>query len=209
MNTRNAVLETIRARRSVRSFDGTPVDKHLIEEVVAAGNWAASAGNRQSWRFVVIQQPELIATLQKEAKPHLQKRMEATDDQSPVAPFLTGPYAESRGWTTSNMAELRARIDEDSDPVFYKAPVIVVVVGTGPGMELNCAAACQNMLLAAQSLDLASAWIISGNPAFEEPTAAAAIELSEGEKAFATLLLGHAALVPNPPPKKPPQVKWV
>jgi nitroreductase len=44
----------MRSRRSVRSFDGTPVDPGLIDKVLDAGRWAPSGMNNQPWRFAVI-----------------------------------------------------------------------------------------------------------------------------------------------------------
>lgn len=54
------VLEAIRGRRSVRSFLDRPVDKGILEQLVEAAIWAPSAGNAQTWRFVVITEPERI-----------------------------------------------------------------------------------------------------------------------------------------------------
>ena len=209
MNAQNKVLEAIRSRRSVRSFDEKPVDRHLIDKVIEAGNWAATAGNLQPWRFVVVQDEGLKEILRKDAKQALVERMAAVDDQNPIVPFFVGPYARSRGWQVGDMDEFRAKVEESSDPVFYNAPVIICIIGTGGRMDWDCPAVCQNMLLAAHSLGLGSIWIMSGVPALEHPQAKEAIELAEGEKAFGMILLGYPCIWPDPPPKKLPSVKWL
>lgn len=54
------VLEAIKGRRSVRSFLDRPVDREILEQLVEAAIWAPSGGNAQTWRFVVITDPERI-----------------------------------------------------------------------------------------------------------------------------------------------------
>ena len=62
MNT-NAVVENILGRRSVRAFTDERVDREDLETIVACGQWAPSAMNRQEWCFVVLNDPERIALL--------------------------------------------------------------------------------------------------------------------------------------------------
>ncbi|MBN1917356.1 MAG: nitroreductase family protein [Verrucomicrobia bacterium] len=48
------VMEAIRARRSVRSYEARPVDEAKLTAVLEAGRLAPSAKNLQEWRFVVV-----------------------------------------------------------------------------------------------------------------------------------------------------------
>lgn len=48
------VLETIRCRRSIRSYTDAPVADEIIERVLAAAIAAPSSHNRQPWRFAVL-----------------------------------------------------------------------------------------------------------------------------------------------------------
>ena len=45
----NPVIENILSRRSVRAFRDEPVAREDLEAVVACGQWAPSANNRQEW----------------------------------------------------------------------------------------------------------------------------------------------------------------
>jgi iodotyrosine deiodinase len=54
-----AFLESMRARRSVRSFSSEPVPYELIENAIAAAGTAPSGAHQQPWRFVVVADPEL------------------------------------------------------------------------------------------------------------------------------------------------------
>jgi nitroreductase len=54
------LFETIKARRSIRTFTGKKVSKGDLEKIVDAGRLAPSATNRQMWDFVVITRKETL-----------------------------------------------------------------------------------------------------------------------------------------------------
>ena len=56
----NAVERAVFERRSVRNFTKEPVPDHLIRRVLEAGRFAPSAGNCQSWKFIVITDRKLL-----------------------------------------------------------------------------------------------------------------------------------------------------
>ena len=48
------VSEAIRTRRSVRRYSDAVVERQVLRKLVEAGCWAPTAGNAQTWRFVVV-----------------------------------------------------------------------------------------------------------------------------------------------------------
>ena len=48
------VSETIKARRSIRVFNKTPVEEDKLARILDAGRLAPSARNMQEWKFVVV-----------------------------------------------------------------------------------------------------------------------------------------------------------
>jgi nitroreductase len=48
------VLDSIRDRRSIRQYRAEGIPEEKLTQVLEAGRWAPSAGNRQPWRFVVV-----------------------------------------------------------------------------------------------------------------------------------------------------------
>ncbi len=50
-------LDIIRTRRSIREYKDKPIPKDLLEKIVDAGRFAATARNIQPWEFVVITTP--------------------------------------------------------------------------------------------------------------------------------------------------------
>ncbi len=58
-----ALLNQIRNRYSVRSYQKRPVEREKLETVLEAARLAPSAKNVQGWRLVVVQDPELRVKL--------------------------------------------------------------------------------------------------------------------------------------------------
>lgn len=55
-----AVLEAIRSRRVVREFTADPLTRDQLDQILTAGRWAATAGNRRINRFLVVQNPRSL-----------------------------------------------------------------------------------------------------------------------------------------------------
>lgn len=62
-------LEAIAGRRSIRKYASQPVTAEQIEALLRAAMAAPSAGNQQSWRFIVVTDEEQLARLA-EATPY-------------------------------------------------------------------------------------------------------------------------------------------
>jgi len=54
------LLEFMKKRRSIRSFQNTPIAEDAIEMLLEAARWTPSASNRQPWEFIVIKDKELL-----------------------------------------------------------------------------------------------------------------------------------------------------
>ena len=52
------VFEAIRTRRSIRSFESTPIPEEKVMRILEAGRLAPSAGNVQPWHFIVVRDAE-------------------------------------------------------------------------------------------------------------------------------------------------------
>lgn len=48
-------IKALFTRRSVRHFEGRPVEKEKVSRAIEAAHWAPSGKNNQPWRFVVIE----------------------------------------------------------------------------------------------------------------------------------------------------------
>ena len=62
------VIEAIRARRSIRRFKSEPLPEEHLKKILEAAHQAPSAGNKQPWRFIVVQDPDTKDRLGKIAR---------------------------------------------------------------------------------------------------------------------------------------------
>lgn len=54
------VLEAIAERRSIRSFTDKQVSLEDLKKLVTAAKWAPTGGNRQQWKFIIINDPGIM-----------------------------------------------------------------------------------------------------------------------------------------------------
>ncbi len=188
----NAMIETIKSRRSVRAYEPKPVPRDILNTIIEAGNEAPSAMNSQPWRFVVVEDKEAKKKLLAVALPKAKKITETLKDIDP-----------------ERYEAIKKRYGELPDPVYYSAPTIVFVIGNGMYAEHSCPMACENMMLAAHSLGLGSCWVGFGAMVTDDPEVRGLLELQEGDAIFGPILLGYPRTSPPRPAKKDPKVKRI
>jgi nitroreductase len=135
-------LEAISTRRSTRRYSDRMPDKELIEQVIAAGRYAPSGGNNQTTHMIVFTDKEMLKTLADLVQNEF-ARMEITE----------GMY----GSLKNSIAASR----KGSYVFHYNAPVFIVAANKkkyGNAMA-DSACALENMMIAANALDLGSCWI--------------------------------------------------
>jgi nitroreductase len=57
------ILEIILQRRSIREFESEPIPNEMIASILEAGRWAPSGLNNQPWRFVVVDDEQILFKL--------------------------------------------------------------------------------------------------------------------------------------------------
>lgn len=188
----NEVIEAIKKRRSIRSYDDRPVPRDIINTIIEAGNEAPSAMNSQPWRFVVVEDKEAKRKLLRAALPNAQKIVDMIKEVNPERYDI-----------------IKKRYDELEDPVYYSAPAIVFVIGSGRYADHSCPLACENIMLAAHSLGLGSCWVGFGAMVTDDAEVRNILELKEDETIFGPILLGYPKGYPERPFKREPKVKWI
>jgi len=191
----NPVFDAIRHRRSVRSYLPRPIPQHILNAIIKAGNMAPTGHNRQPWRFIVVENQVVKRKLLQITLPldrEMLKRLKAADPQL---------YASIRA---------SAQFTPE-DPIFFSAPVILFVIGTGEGTErIDCPLVCQNIMLAAHSLGIGSCMVGAGRRGLmDDPEVVKAFELDEEETIYPPIVLGYPRFSPEQPLKKKPKIKWI
>jgi nitroreductase len=55
------LLDEISKRHSGRAFMRKPIADDMLDSILEAGRWAPSCANKQSWNFIVLRKPEVLA----------------------------------------------------------------------------------------------------------------------------------------------------
>lgn len=166
----NEVIQNILNRRSVRIYTEEQIRQDDLDLILKAATYAPSACNTQPWHFTVIQNRELIETLDQETKNVLCK----IEDN-----------------------ELFQKLGQNENyKVFYNAPTIIIVSGEKSSHcpLTDCSAATQNMHLAAESIDIGSCWIglityLLKSPKGEEFLKT--LQIPEGYEPYFAITLGY------------------
>lgn len=184
----NFVLETILHRRSVRRYRPENVPDDILQKIIEAGRYAPSGGNNQTSHFLVLQNPAVLSELKKLVTQEFAK-MEYTEN---TYKSIKSSILQSR------------RGDYD---FFYSAPTLIVAAnqkGYGNAMA-DCAAAIENMMLAADSLGIGSCWInqlhwLDENEVIRNYLYT--LGLNESETVCGGVSLGYSAEGEKPPLKR-------
>ena len=188
----NPVLDAIEKRRSVRSYTKKPVARDTIEQLIVAANQAPSAMNSQPWRFVIVEDGEFHKKLTRAAIPQSKTALEGLKETNP-----------------ERYESILKRYDELEDPIYYSAPVIIFVIGSGIFADQSCSLACQNIMLAGYSMGLGSCWVHFGSLVTHVPEIKETLGLSDTEKIFGPIIVGYPQDFPQSPEKKAPLTKWI
>lgn len=172
-------LEAIFTRRSTRKMKPEFPQRELIEKVVEAGRAAPSGSNSQTTHLIVITNPETLSELAALVRAEFAK-MEAGSET--YVSLRNAINASKRG-----------------EYVFhYHAPLLIVTANKkGYGNAIaDSACALENMMIAANALDLGACWInqlhwLTDNEAVRRYMTA--LGLAEDETITGGLILGYGA----------------
>ncbi|MCW3983012.1 MAG: nitroreductase family protein [Candidatus Bathyarchaeota archaeon] len=177
----------IKGRRSVRAYTEEPVSKEQIEAVLEAGTWAPTGMGREPWRFIIIEDKQLIKLVSDETKELAKKAMPPL-----AAQFSTG-----------------------KDVICYNAPVLVLVcTEKDPQWSnvnlLDCVLAAQNMFLKAYELGLGTCYMGFVNLLNNKPDVLRKLGVPQNCEMMVPFIIGH----PKTPQgkgkrQKPNIIKWV
>ena len=190
-------IEAMLTRRSTRNYRPDPVEKEKLDLILKAAVQAPSGGNNQTNHFFVIRSQSVIQRLVGMTQTAF-AAMEA--DENTYASLRKSIEASKKGGY-----------------VFcYNAPVLIAVANRRDyGNNLaDCACAIENMMIAANALDLGSCWInqlrwLNGNPGLVEYFQALGME--KDERIYGAVIIGYPAgtLNRNPTAQKGNRITFI
>ncbi len=189
----NEVFQNIYARRSFRDYRADAVPDDVIREMIKAGVFAPSAGNKQPCRFVVIKNRELMKELSDKAKELWME--EANSSANP------------------EIIHLANAISRPDFNIFFNAPLLIMIFAHPDAFspQIDCALAGENMMLAARSLGIGSCWIGLALPLGKVRNVLDGLGVPEGCRLVGCLVFGYPVKLDLKAPKREEDVvlKWI
>ena len=184
----NETLKVIRERRTTRKFKAEQIKDTELQAIIEAGLYAPSAHNQQSWNFTVIQNKELIAELNINAK-----------EAAKNFPDIT----------------IQKMGNNERFNVFYGAPTVIIVSGQNSAImpQVDCAAATENMFIAAEALEIGGCWngivgLLFNGPKGEEYKKK--LNIPEGYSPYYAAVFGYKEVkTTNAPARKENVVQYI
>ena len=181
---KSGVIDAIEARRSIRAYKDTPVEREKLELLAKCGVMAPSAMNRQEWEIRIVDSKEWIDGC---TAAYL-KTVEGTDK----AKYMLTPTFKN---------------------IFRNAPAVIFVAapeGLFAGENIGCLA--ENVMLAATELGLGSCFLGSVQMMFAEPAMseyAASLGFSDGYRMRYALAIGYPDEQPEAKPRDMSKIRFV
>jgi nitroreductase/NAD-dependent dihydropyrimidine dehydrogenase PreA subunit len=195
------LITFLRSRRSIRNYHPRKsVSEHDLLQVLDAARYAPTGCNAQTLEYLVVRDPVLIRELSSLTLDLFQELLNPET--------ITSPPSEER----KLLAEVWADAGNGSDPIFFNAPVLVIIHASRstPCPVEDATLAAMHSLLAAHSLDLGTCLI--GN-FYKYANQSAAIRtrlgIPEGNQILMSFTLGHPILSYRKlVERKPLRVEW-
>ena len=168
------VFKAINTRRNVRSYTKEAVTDEELNSLLEAAVRAPSAGNRQTWRFVVVRNPETIEKM-----------------------YRSASYS-SHKQTFVKKAALVIVVCANTD-IYKRSSVAYRERGINLFCIQDTAAATQNLLLAAHAMGLGACWV----SLFDEEQVRDTLNLPDGVRPLVLIPTGHTNSKAKPGPRKP------
>jgi nitroreductase len=183
----NETIKVIKSRRSVRRFKAEQIGDSELQEILECALLAPNARNQQKWHFTIIQNKDMLNRMINILKENM---------------------------LNSGVEFLAERAkDPDFNP-FGNAPTVILITAdkTARFVEIDCAAAAENILIAAESLGIGSHIMTSTELLF---TSEKGMELKkklgvpEGYEHICSIALGYKDEVPLAKPRRKDVINYI
>ncbi len=175
--------DLIKNRRSIRRFLDKKVPLNIIEEIINDSILAPNASNEQPWKFIIVNDMDIIKSISDESKKNILKRISENPDD----------YAK----------KYEGVLKKESYNVFYNAPSLVFILGESSKKNLmvDCALAASYFMMSATSRGLGTCWVNFGLY-IKDPEMMTALGIPEDHKIVAPIILGYPDQKPSIPKRK-------
>lgn len=184
---KNAVVEAIMNRRSIRAYKPEQIDQAQLDTIIQCGINAPSALNKQSWEVRVIQNADLLAA-------------------------INNRFVENaKGKTLQGSA---AKSQEPGFSVFHGAPTLIIVARdkSNSYSAVDCGLFAQNILLSAQSMNIGTCVIGNMASILNDPGSKEfleAMQMPDSYEVVFGIAIGYKNESPEAKPRDIAKVQYV
>lgn len=187
MEQKNAVVEAIMSRRSIRSYKPEQIKPEQLDTIMKCAINAPSALNRQSWEVRAIQSADLLSR-------------------------INSSFVEkAKG---KNLQGSAARAQEPGFSVFHGAPTLIIVGKdkSNPYSAVDCGLLAQNILLSAESMNIGTCTIGNMASILNDPDSAdflKEINMPDTHEVVFGIAVGYKNESPDAKPRDESKVQYI
>ncbi|MFT3866943.1 MAG: nitroreductase family protein [Nibricoccus sp.] len=175
------IWEIFRARRSVRKFKSDPVPEADIRKILDAARLAATSGNQQPWKFLVIRDPAKIEAMR------------------------AATVERSLNQASGTIDEKKKQMVEQRVSGYFSAPVYIVVLTDNQSQYVaynhwDGPLAAGNLMLAARALGYGTVFI---SDSIVDEITKSVLKIPDRYTRVCITPIGVPVAWPPPPAKKP------
>ncbi|KZX17187.1 nitroreductase family protein [Methanobrevibacter filiformis] len=178
------IFEVINNRRSVRQYSNEQLKEDEVKKILDAGIMAPTARGEAPWHFTVIQSSDLLKYI----------------NETSIDLMLKSDN------------EFFQAIAKSGRNILHEAPTVIVVSGRedATNIQADCSAAIENILLAAEGLNIGSCWVGLIAIFFEDAENVAKLQIPEGYVPLYGVTLGYKVSEREGNPKRNKNVvNWI
>ena len=179
--------DLLKNRRSVRKYQDRAVSVEVIKEIISESTFAPSAGNEQPWKFIIINDKEMLKKISDESKKNILTRISVNPND----------YAK----------KYQGMLQNESFNVFYNAPCLVMILGFTnlKNLYVDCALAACYFMMAATARGLGTCWVNFGTEIYD-PAMINELGIPDNSTIVAPIILGYPERIPPAPKRKESEI---
>jgi nitroreductase len=181
------ISEVFKNRRSIRNYLEKPIPSEIIQIILNDSILAPSAGNGQPWKFVIVNNQEMICRISIESKKNILKRIASNPDD----------FAK----------RYEQMLQKEGFNVFYNAPTVILILGDASlkNLYVDCALAASYLMMSATSKGLGTCWVNFGTEVYDT-NLRNELGIPENHKIVAPIAIGYPEKIPDIPKRREPQI---
>ncbi len=179
--------ELLTSRRSIRNYQDIPVPIGTIKEMIKESTLAPNAGNEQPWKYIIVNNKEILLRMSNESKKNILARIAADPND----------YAN----------KYKSMLEKESFNVFFNAPCLVIILGKSKlkNLFVDCALAASYFMMAAASRGIGTCWVNLGTE-INDSEMLKELGIPGNCRIVAPIILGYPVKIHRAPARREPEI---